>query len=111
MSDPDTADIIARLDRQQKQLDIIAAALRAIGAKPAAGKLLDLAEAAEYLGYSVHHLRRLAVEQGAIPCKQAGKGAKISFRRDDLDAYGLRPANVIRRVGRSRSTVTAGDVR
>ncbi|WP_028318355.1 helix-turn-helix domain-containing protein [Desulfobulbus elongatus] len=97
-----TQDTIERrLAQLEAKLDRL---LAATGDKPA-GPNMSLAEAAAYLGYSTHHLRRLAVEKRMIPCRQVGKGGKLSFRKADLDAFGRQDA--VRPVRRGRKRLPA----
>ncbi len=53
------------------------------------GKTLALKEAAEYVGYSPDHFRRLAVERHLIPfVRPSGQyKGKILFRKIDLDRF------------------------
>ncbi|MHB8696212.1 MAG: helix-turn-helix domain-containing protein [Solirubrobacteraceae bacterium] len=43
-------------------------------------------QAADYLGLSVHAVRRLSAER-TIPHEQTGERCKLWFRRSDLDAW------------------------
>lgn len=50
---------------------------------------MSLKEAAEYVGYSPHHFRRLVVDQRLIPFSRPSgqhKG-KLLFRKADLDTF------------------------
>jgi excisionase family DNA binding protein len=53
------------------------------------GKTLALKEAAEYVGYSPDHFRRLAVERHLIPfVRPSGQHkGKLLFRKVDLDRF------------------------
>ena len=54
-----------------------------------AGKNMSLKEAAEYVGYSPYHFRRLAVEQRIIPFTRPSgqQKGKLLFRKADLDRF------------------------
>lgn len=93
---------LARLEAKIDRL------LRLLGGRD--DQLISLSAAAEYLGYSTAHLRRLAVERREIPFHQARPAGKILFRKSDLDAYGPRPAIRRRTPGRPASQVTAMDI-
>lgn len=97
-----TARDIARLEAKVDRL------LRLLGGRE--DRLLTLAEAAEYTGYSATHLRRLAVVRREIPYQQSGAGCKLRFRQSDLDAHGPNPAQRPTRRGRIGSQATANDI-
>lgn len=46
--------------------------------------LMDVAEAAEYVGLSTFTVRRLA-KNGALPAAKIGRAYR--FKKDDIDAY------------------------
>lgn len=46
--------------------------------------LMDVSEAAEYVGLSTFTVRRLA-KQGALPAAKIGRAYR--FKREDIDAY------------------------
>lgn len=46
--------------------------------------LMDVAEAAEYVGLSTFTVRRLA-KQGSLPAAKIGRAYR--FKRDDIDSY------------------------
>jgi len=50
---------------------------------------MTLKEAAEYVGFSSDHFRRLAVEQRLIPFSRPSgqQKGKLLFRRSDLDNF------------------------
>ena len=50
---------------------------------------MTLREAAEYVGYSPDHFRRLAVEQGIIPFSRPSgqQKGKLLFRKAALDRF------------------------
>ena len=50
---------------------------------------MSLKEAAQYIGYSVHHFRRLAVEQRLIPFTRPSgqQKGKLLFRKADLNRF------------------------
>lgn len=51
-------------------------------------KLITLAMAAEYTGFSTHYLRRLAVEQKKIIySRPSGPKGNLFFHKKDLDAF------------------------
>lgn len=52
-------------------------------------KNMTLKEAAEYVGFSPDHFRRLAVEQRIIPFSRPSghQKGKLLFRRADLDSF------------------------
>lgn len=47
-------------------------------------KLMDVQEAADYVGLSTFTVRRLA-KQGALPAAKIGRAYR--FKRDDIDQY------------------------
>jgi excisionase family DNA binding protein len=73
------------------------------------GNTLTLKEAAEYVGYSADHFRRLAVEQRMIPfVRPSGQQkGKILFRKADLDHFlGEGGKDVNKQPGRKRKSPT-----
>ncbi|MFH0783952.1 MAG: helix-turn-helix domain-containing protein [Pseudomonadota bacterium] len=58
------------------------------GEQPPKG-IMSLKDAAEYVGYSPDHFRRLAVEQRLIPFTRPSgqQKGKILFRKADLDQF------------------------
>ena len=56
---------------------------------PLVSKNMTLKEAAEYVGFSPDHFRRLAVEQRIIPFSRPSghQKGKLLFRRADLDSF------------------------
>ena len=50
---------------------------------------MNLKEAANYVGYSHHHFRRLAVEQRMIPFSRPSgqQKGKLLFKKEDLDNF------------------------
>jgi excisionase family DNA binding protein len=81
---------------------LAAAVIARLGAKHASeDEWLDSNQAAEYLGLHRDTLRRLAAAR-AIPAEQDGRGCKLFFRRDALDAWR-------RSGGRSRHLASVAD--
>lgn len=56
---------------------------------PAALQIMTLKEAADYVGFSPDHFRRLAVEQRVIPFSRPSgqQKGKLLFRKTDLDDF------------------------
>ncbi len=56
---------------------------------PAALEIMTLKEAADYVGFSPDHFRRLAVEQRVIPFSRPSgqQKGKLLFRKTDLDSF------------------------
>jgi excisionase family DNA binding protein len=56
---------------------------------PAALEIMTLKEAADYVGFSPDHFRRLAVEQRVIPFSRPSgqQKGKLLFRKTDLDNF------------------------
>ena len=55
-------------------------------AQPSGDRWLDARAAAAYLGVSIHALHRLSAER-RIPASQERPGARLYFRRDELDRW------------------------
>ena len=55
-------------------------------AQPSGDRWLDARAAAAYLGLSIHALHRLSAER-RIPASQERPGARLYFRRDELDRW------------------------
>lgn len=58
-------------------------------ANPKGNEVMNLRQASEYVGYSTHHFRRLAVEQRVIPFTRPSglQHGKLIFRKIDLDKF------------------------
>ena len=56
---------------------------------PPEPSIMTLKQAAEYVGFSPDHFRRLAVEQRSIPFSRPSgqQKGKLLFRRSDLDHF------------------------
>ena len=56
---------------------------------PPESSVMTLKQAAEYVGFSPDHFRRLAVEQRSIPFSRPSgqQKGKLLFRRSDLDKF------------------------
>lgn len=68
---------------------------------------MTLKEAADYVGFSPDHFRRLAVEQRLIPFSRPSKQqkGKLLFRKSDLDSFlesSQKSETPAKRVGRKR---------
>jgi len=77
------------------------------GATPQTTQNMTLKEAAEYVGFSPDHFRRLAVEQRIIPFSRPSKQqkGKLLFRKTDLDNFlenSCRDGHTTKRAGRKR---------
>ncbi|MBM9514055.1 hypothetical protein [Desulfogranum marinum] len=57
--------------------------------QPKSLPFMNLKEAADYVGYSYHHFRRLAVEQRMIPFSRPSgqQKGKVLFKKADLDKF------------------------
>lgn len=75
---------LAAIEEIQNQILNLLTKKEAVG-----GKTMTLKEAAEYVGYSPDHFRRLAVEQHMISfVRPSGQQkGKILFRKADLDRF------------------------
>ncbi len=76
---------------------------------PPVSKNMTLKEAAEYVGFSPDHFRRLAVEQRIIPFSRPSghQKGKLLFRRADLDSFldsSTKDGIVVKRAGRKRKS-------
>lgn len=72
-------------------------------------KNMSLKEAAEYVGFSPDHFRRMAVEQRIIPFSRPSgqQKGKLLFRKADLDSFlesSTKGGNVTKRAGRKRKS-------
>lgn len=99
--------VISRSDLQDLVMDAarmaVAEAVEAVRNK-SESKLITLALAAEYVGYSTYYLRRLAVEQKKIPySRPSGPKGNIYFNKKDLDAF-LSASPRPNRGGKKRNT-------
>lgn len=70
---------------------------------------MTLKDAAEYVGYSPDHFRRLAVEQRIIPFSRPSgqQKGKLLFRKSDLDNFldsSTKKERVAKKVGRRRKS-------
>ncbi|GEM_PF-1387004 len=77
---------MADIDILLSRLGEIEAKIDAIHVDSSNTKPLSSGEAAEYLGVSIHWLRRLCSSR-SIPYFRTGGGKLISFKREDLDAF------------------------
>lgn len=70
-------------DTQNKILSLL------IKGAPSTLEIMTLKEAAEYVGFSPDHFRRLAVEQRSIPFSRPSgqQKGKLLFRKSDLDSF------------------------
>ncbi|MGB3211843.1 MAG: helix-turn-helix domain-containing protein [Desulforhopalus sp.] len=78
---------------------------------PSLSKNMTLKEAADYVGFSSDHFRRLAVEQRIIPFSRPSgqQKGKLLFRKSDLDAFmdkSIKGGKSTKRVGRKRKSNT-----
>lgn len=76
---------------------------------PPVAKNMTLKEAAEYVGFSPDHFRRLAVEQRIIPFSRPSghQKGKLLFRRADLDSFldsSTKEKKGAKRAGRKRKS-------
>ena len=73
---------------EETQARILSLLLKSEHAPPAAATM-PLKKAAEYVGFSPDHFRRLAVEQRIIPfARPSGQQkGKLLFRKSDLDQF------------------------
>jgi excisionase family DNA binding protein len=80
-------DIDTRLAAIEKTQNKILTLL--VQKEPTVPKNMTLKEAAEYVGFSSDHFRRLAVEQRMIPFSRPSgqQKGKLLFRRSDLDHF------------------------
>ena len=81
-----TMDLDARLEKIEKTQSRI---LGLLVKNQSAPSTMTLKEAAEYVGFSADHFRRLSVEQHKIPfARPSGQQkGKIVFRKSDLDRF------------------------
>lgn len=79
-------DLEARLAKIEKTQNRILGLLEKNQATPST---MTLKEAAEYVGFSVDHFRRLSVEQHKLPFSRPSgqQKGKILFRKSDLDRF------------------------
>ena len=86
-------DIDARLaaieNNQSEILQAVGILHLLIQGEPPSKGIMSLKDAAEYVGYSPDHFRRLAVEQRLIPFTRPSgqQKGKILFRKADLDQF------------------------
>lgn len=80
-------DIDARLAAIEETQNKILSLLKK--SAPSALEIMTLKEAAEYVGFSPDHFRRLAVEQRSIPFSRPSgqQKGKLLFRKSDLDSF------------------------
>ena len=76
---------------------------------PSGPGIMTLKEAAEYVGFSPDHFRRLAVEQRSIPFSRPSgqQKGKLLFRRTDLDNFldkSVREDKTTKQPGRKRKS-------
>lgn len=76
---------------------------------PSGTGIMTLKEAAEYVGFSPDHFRRLAVEQRSIPFSRPSgqQKGKLLFRRSDLDHFlnkSIREDKTPKQPGRKRKS-------
>jgi len=76
----------AALDRLAERLAPRLADRLVADAQPNGDRWLDARAAAAYLGVSIHALHRLSAER-RIPASQERPGARLYFRRDELDRW------------------------
>lgn len=74
-----------------------------------APKNMTLRAAAQYVGYSPDHFRRMAVEQRIIPFSRPSgqQKGKLLFRKSDLDNFlnsSIKKERVAKQVGRKRKS-------
>lgn len=77
-------DRLAAIEKNQKEI------LRLLAKnEKSVPEILTLKKAAEYVGFSSHHFRRLAVEQRVIPFSRPSgqQKGKLLFRKLDLDRF------------------------
>ena len=86
-------DLEARLaaieNNQSELLQVVGCIRLLIQREIPTKKTLSLKDAAEYVGYSPYHFRRLAVEQRLIPFTRPSgqQKGKLLFRKADLDRF------------------------
>ena len=100
-------DIEARLAAIEETQNQILSLL--VKKTPTASKNMTLKEAAEYVGFSPDHFRRLAVEQRIIPFSRPSgqQKGKLLFRKADLDSFlenSTKGGNITKRAGRKRKS-------
>ena len=100
-------DIEARLAAIEKTQNQILSLL--VEKAPTASINMTLKEAAEYVGFSPDHFRRLAVEQRIIPFSRPSgqQKGKLLFRKVDLDNFlenSTKGGNVTKQSGRKRKS-------
>ena len=76
---------------------------------PAISQNMNLKKAAEYVGFSPDHFRRLAVEQRVIPYSRPSghQKGKLLFRKADLDSFldsSTKEKKGTKRAGRKRKS-------
>jgi excisionase family DNA binding protein len=76
---------------------------------PTIVEIMTLKEAADYVGFSPDHFRRLAVEQRVIPFSRPSgqQKGKLLFRKTDLDAFldtSRKDEQSVKRPGRKRKS-------
>ena len=100
-------DIDTRLAAIEKTQNEILSLL--VKKAPVLSKSLTLKEAAEYVGFSPDHFRRLAVEQRIIPFSRPSgqQKGKLLFRKSDLDSFvdrSIKGERTTKQLGRKRKS-------
>lgn len=100
-------DIEARLEAIEEIQNQILSLL--VKKEPTVSKIMTLKKAAEYVGFSTDHFRRLAVEQRIIPFSRPSgqQKGKLLFRKTDLDAFlerSIKGEKTTRQPGRKRKS-------
>jgi excisionase family DNA binding protein len=79
-------NILAELRETRAQVQELSARLDGLATTPAPAEHMDIKQAASFLSLSQATIRK-GCNQGRIPHYSAGKGAKLYFKRIELQAY------------------------